>query len=89
MNVVNVMTNVLAPAIDACWNFFNSLWTSLPGSVGFFLAIFTMVTAIRLFVMPLVGYHRTYARNSAEERPSGYQDRSQEIYTSSYWQGRY
>lgn len=88
MNMINIMTHVIAPAIDACWRFFNDLWNSLPGSVSFFLAIFTMLTAIRLFVMPLVGFHHVYNRKSAEERPLGYQDRSQDIYSSSYWQGR-
>lgn len=89
MNLINIMTNIISPALDACWGFFNSLWTSLPGSMGFFLAVFTMVCAIRFLIMPLLGYHHTYARSSAEERPSGYPGVDPYTYrTPSYVYGR-
>lgn len=76
----NVIFNVIGPGVNACWSFLNTLWGSISGFAPFFIAIFTMICAIRFFVMPFVGYHRTYASRT-EERPSSYQDPQRDFAT--------
>ena len=75
MNITYIVQHVLQPGLEACWSWFNSIFDSIGGAASFVIAIFTMICAIRFFIMPLVGYHRVYARGSTyEERPRGYSD---------------
>lgn len=72
MSFTLILSQIIQPALAACWQWFNSMWDAFNGFAGFFIAIFTMICAIRFFLMPFIGYHRTYARHSAEERPVDY-----------------
>lgn len=62
-----LITGIFAPAFSSCWSWFNSLWGSVPGALGFFLAIFTFGVVIRFFVLPILGGRVPGSKK--EERP--------------------
>ena len=66
-----LITGIFAPAFSKCWQWFDDLMSAIPGSVNFFLAIFTFGVVIRFFVMPILAGRVPGAKSEERKNKGG------------------
>lgn len=69
--MTTLITGIFAPAFTKCWEWFDGLMASVPGAVGFFLAIFTFGVVIRFFVMPILAGRVPGAKSEERKNKGG------------------
>jgi len=67
--MLNSVLSLISSSFNACWTWFNQLFSSIPGLLSFFMAVFTFTCICRFFVFPILGGAGLRSNSRKEERP--------------------